>query len=161
LRVERFTLNVPDRCIGHRACPHIWSPQPAWTARRALVQVRWVNSPVARTWWNSVSVPFFGSGGSQSVSTGWQALGLVGVKKPGAQISCLSPYLDTPPTSTVRPVLGLVRRVKSPVAETPCLSPYLVPGRLSNVTLRRPHCGDRTTRCQRSRYWQTEQTRSL
>jgi len=85
-------LNVPDRYIGHRVCPHIWVPRPAWTGR---------------------------------------------------------------------PALGQVQRVKSPAAQIACLSPYLVPGRLPNVTLRRPRFGGRTVRCQRSRYWHTEQTRSL
>jgi hypothetical protein len=42
--------------------------------------------------------------------------------------------------------------VNSRVADTQCLSPYLVPGRLPNVKLRRPRCGDRTARWQRSRY---------
>jgi len=35
------------------------------------------------------------------------------------------------------------------------------PSRLCNIILQSPHCGDRTTRCQRSRYSETEQTRSL
>ena len=48
LRVERFTLNVPDRHIGHRVCPHIWAPQPAGTTRPALAQVHRVKSPVAQ-----------------------------------------------------------------------------------------------------------------
>jgi len=30
LRVERFTLNVPDRYTGHHVCPHIWASQLAW-----------------------------------------------------------------------------------------------------------------------------------
>jgi len=57
-----------------------------------------------------VSVPFFWGGGEpQSVSTGWQALGLVRVKKPGAQTSCLSPHpgakagLDRPAGAWVGP----------------------------------------------------------
>ena len=80
--------------------------------------------------------PFSGGSGPQSVSVGWQALGLVRVKKPGAQITCLSLYL---PICTAD-------------GQTACLSPYLVPCRLSNMILRRPHRGHRTARCQRSRY---------
>jgi len=53
-------LNVPDWHIENRVCPHIWAPQPASAARPALGRARWVKSPLARTWWNSVSVPFFG-----------------------------------------------------------------------------------------------------
>jgi len=49
LRVERFTLNVPDRRTGHRVCPHIWAPQPVWTARPALGQVHSLKSPVVQT----------------------------------------------------------------------------------------------------------------
>ena len=41
-------LNVPDRYIGHRVCPHIWAPRPAWTAQPAPGQVRWAKSPVAQ-----------------------------------------------------------------------------------------------------------------
>ena len=42
-----------------------------------------------------------------------------------------------------------------------CVSVPKFPRRLSNVTLRRPQCWDHTARCQRSRYGQIEQTRSL
>ena len=117
LRVERFTLNVPDRHIGHRVCPHICVPHPALTDHRALGQVRRsrVRSPAHGE--TPCLSPFSGGSGPQSVSVGWQALGLVRVKKnraPKYRV-CPSICLFAPPTAKQRVCPHIWSRADYPI----------------------------------------------
>jgi len=123
LRVERFTLNVPNRYIGHRVCPHIWVPQPAGTTQPALGQVRRVKSPSAQipclSPYPAHRAPFRSPRSKLRVER-------FTLNVPDRYIAHrVCPHLWVPgPAWTTQPALGQVRRVKSPVVQIPCLSPY-------------------------------------
>jgi len=134
LRVEPWTLNVPDRYPGHRVRPHIWAPQPASTIRPAAGEPRRRKTPVAQTAclspYPAHHPPFRSPLCTLRVKRwtlnvpyrypGHRACPHIGYTRHGA-----CPHIWAPqPAWAARPGLGQVHRAKSSVAQIPCLSPY-------------------------------------